>query len=434
MEHVLPDTAAVDASGHLEIGGIDTVDLAERFGTPLIVFDRATFEARSRAFGSALPSDHVLYAAKAFCCVAVCELVSQLGLSIDVCTGGELRTALAAGVPSDRIVFHGNNKSAEELEDARDSNVGRVVVDSFDEFDRIEKAGLRCKLLIRVTPGVEAHTHEFVQTGQEDSKFGFTLVEDVALEAIKRGNDIEGCELVGVHAHIGSQIFELSAFDLAIERFGELLELAKDRFGFEAKELNLGGGLGVAHTHDEMTPEPGEHVRRLVATVQREFTKRSLQVPAIYVEPGRALVGASAVSLYRVGTIKRIPGVRTYISVDGGMSDNVRPALYGARYEALLANRPEAQKGPLVTIAGKHCESGDVLIRDVHLPEDVSVGDLLCIPATGAYTYSMASNYNRVPRPSVVMVDGGKATLIVERETTDELLRLDRRLDGSPLL
>jgi diaminopimelate decarboxylase len=434
MEHVLPDSAAVNAAGHLEMAGIDSVDLAERFGTPLIVFDRATFEARARAFISALPPAQVLYAAKAFCCVALCELVSELGLSVDVCTGGELKTALAAGIPSNRIVFHGNNKSAEELEDARLSNVGRVVVDSFDEFDRIEKAGLRCKLLIRVTPGVEAHTHEFVQTGQEDSKFGFPLAEDVALEALKRGADIEGCELVGVHAHIGSQIFELSAFDLAIERFGELLELAGERFGFEAKELNLGGGLGIAHTRDEKTPDPAEHVRRLVASVQREFTGRALAVPDVYIEPGRAIVGSSAINLYRVGTIKHIPGVRTYVSVDGGMSDNIRPALYGARYEALIANRPEAPNGPLVTIAGKHCESGDILIRDVHLPEDVAVGDLLCIPATGAYTYSMASNYNRVPRPAVVMVDDGRATVIVERETTDDLLRLDRRLDGSPLL
>jgi diaminopimelate decarboxylase len=431
MEHVLPDTATVNPAGHLQIGGIDTIDLAERFGTPLVVFDRATFEARARAFASALPPAQVLYAAKAFCCVALCELVSDLGLSIDVCTGGELRTALAAGIPSERILFHGNNKSSEELEQAGASNIGRVVVDSFDEFDRIEKAGLRCKLLIRVTPGVEAHTHEFVQTGQEDSKFGFTLAEDVALEAIKRARDIEGCELVGVHAHIGSQIFELSAFDLAIERFGELLVLARDQFGFETKELNLGGGLGIAHTSDEMTPDAAEHVNRLVATVDREFTKRGLNVPDVFIEPGRSLVGASAVNLYRIGTIKRIPGVRTYVSVDGGMSDNIRPALYGARYEALLANRPQAPKGPLVTIAGKHCESGDVLIRDVHLAEDVAVGDLLCIPATGAYTYSMASNYNRVPRPAVVLVEDGDATVIVERETTQDLLRLDRRLDGS---
>ena len=432
MRSILPDTATNAPGGRLVIGGLDAVDLVAEHGTPLVVFDRTTFEARARSYTSAFedPSS-VAYAGKSFLCVAVCQLVERLGLSLDVCTGGELATALAAGFAPERIVFHGNNKSPAELRAAGDAGVGRIVVDSFEEIDRIAEAGVRTKLLVRVTPGVEAHTHEFVQTGQEDSKFGFGLGDGIALDAVKRALEIQGCELVGVHAHIGSQIFELTAFDLAVERLATFVMEAKDRFGFAASELNLGGGLGIAHTRDEVTPEPSDAVRRIRDAVEREFTKLSLPVPRLGVEPGRSIVGSSCVTLYTVGTIKRIPGVRTYVAVDGGMSDNIRPALYGARYEAFLANRMDAPPGPRVTVCGKHCESGDVLIKDVHLPDDVAPGDILCIPATGAYTYSMANNYNRVPRPPVVMVADGTATTIVERETDRDLLRYDRSLDGS---
>jgi diaminopimelate decarboxylase len=432
MEGILPDGAS-SRRGRLHVGGLDVVELAETYGTPLIVMDRATIEARAQAFAAVLGPENVFYAAKAFCCVAMCELVASLGLSLDVCTGGELATAEAAAFPAERIVFHGNNKSPEELAQARAARVGRVAVDSFEEMDLISEAGLETRLLVRVTPGVEAHTHEFVQTGQEDSKFGFTLGEGVALEAVKRAIDLPGCELVGVHAHIGSQIFELAAFDLAIRRLAEFCAKARGETGFVAHELNLGGGLGIAHTRDELAPDPGDSAARLAEVVEREFAGRGLAVPRVMVEPGRAIVGASAVTVYRVGVVKRIPGVRTYVSVDGGMSDNIRPALYGARYEAFLANRMDAKPGPLMTVAGKHCESGDVLIKDVHLPDDVAEGDLLCIPATGSYTYSMASNYNRVPRPAIVMVDGGAATEIVGRETDSDLLRLDRRLGGGAL-
>ncbi len=433
MKDLFPDTARVSKEGHLKIAGCDAVELAERFGTPVIVFDRATFEARAKAFSSALEPSRVHYAGKALCCVAVLEIVRDLGLSLDVCTGGELATALAASFPVDRITFHGNNKSEAELQMALDAKIGRIVVDSFDEIDRLDRLNATADLMVRVTPGVEAHTHEYVQTGQEDSKFGFTLAEGVALEALRRANSAGNCTLRGVHAHIGSQIFELSAFDLAVERIARFLAIARDDFGFEARDLNLGGGFGIAHTSDEMTPDPAESVSRLITAVEREFTARSLPIPDVYVEPGRATVGASMVTVYRVGTIKKIPGVRTYVSVDGGMSDNIRPALYDAVYEARLANRMEASAGPRVTVAGKHCESGDILIREVHLPADVSVGDLLVIPATGAYTYSMANNYNRVPRPPIVMVADGQATEIVRRETYDDLLKLDRRLDGSEL-
>ncbi|MBW3595494.1 MAG: diaminopimelate decarboxylase [Actinobacteria bacterium] len=433
MKEVFPDTARVSDDGHLVIGGCDTVEIADRFGTPVMVLDRATLEARAKAFASVLEPARVHYAGKALCCVAVLEIVRDLGLSLDVCTGGELATALAASFPTERITFHGNNKSDAELRMALDAAVGRIVVDSFDEIDRLDRMDATADLMVRVTPGVEAHTHEYVQTGQEDSKFGFTLAEGVALEAVRRARDAGNCTLHGIHAHIGSQIFELSAFDLAIERVADFLASARDELGFEARDLNLGGGFGIAHTRDEMTPDPAESVSRLVSIVEREFSARGLPVPDVYIEPGRATVGASAVTLYRVGTIKEIPNVRTYVSVDGGMSDNIRPALYEARYEARLANRMAAASGPLVTVAGKHCESGDILIRDVHLPDDIAVGDLLVIPATGAYTYSMANNYNRIPRPPIVMVADGRATEIVRRETYDDLLRLDRRLDGSEL-
>jgi diaminopimelate decarboxylase len=434
MHDILPESARVNDHDHLDVGGIDTVELAERFGTPLMIFDRETFEARARSFTSVLEASRVYYAGKALCCVAVCELADSLGLSLDVCTGGELATARAASFQMERVIFHGNNKSMEEIESARDANVGRIVLDSFDEIERVERAGAQAKLLVRVTPGVEAHTHEYVQTGQEDSKFGFSLANGIALEAIRRATDAFGGSLIGLHAHIGSQIFELTAFELAIQRLAGLLVTAKQELGFEASELNLGGGLGIAHTEDELTPDPADSTRRILGSVRGEFEKVGLSTPAVHLEPGRALVGSAMVTLYRVGTVKRIPGVRTYVSVDGGMSDNIRPALYGARYEALLANRMGAEPGPRVTVAGKHCESGDVLIKDVHLPADVAPGDLLCIPATGAYTYSMASNYNRVPRPPVVMVAKGDATEVVRRETNDDILHLDRHLDGSRLL
>jgi diaminopimelate decarboxylase len=428
---VLPRGATCSPEGHLVVGGCDAIGLAQRFGTPLIVLDREAFEAKARAFGAALDPARVFYAGKAFLCVAVCELLAELGLGLDVCTEGELATAVRAGFPPDRIVFHGNNKSSSELEHAGRSGVGRVVVDSLEEIARLEGAGLRTRLLLRMTPGVEAHTHEFVQTGREDSKFGFPISERSTIEAVRRALRVSGCEVVGLHVHIGSQIFELAAFDLAIRRLAEFAAVCRSEAGFTPRELNLGGGLGVAHTRDETTPEPAEWIHRSQRAVAREFAAHGLEPPVLAVEPGRAIVGQAAVTLYRVGTVKRIPGVRTYASVDGGMSDNIRPALYGARYEAFLANRVNDRLGPRVAVVGKHCESGDVLVPDVHLPEDVAAGDLLCIPATGAYTYSMASNYNRVPRPPVVMVESGRAVEIVARETHEDLLRGDRHLDGS---
>ena len=431
MKKALPLTARTTDAGHLEIGGVDVMDLVERHGTPLFVLDRATFETRARSYAKAVPADRVYYAGKALCCVAICELVDSLGLGLDVCSGGELHTALAAGFPPERIIFHGNNKSEGEIRSANDAGVGRIVVDSFDEIELLARIGVSTKLLVRLTPGVEAHTHEFVQTGQEDSKFGFGLADGIALEAVKRTMDVPNCELVGVHAHIGSQIFELTGFDLAIRRLAGFLDEAKRSLGFEASELNLGGGLGIVYTDDDVEIDPDDAGERILTAVEREFGEKGLTAPAVFLEPGRSIVGPAAVTLYRIGTVKEIAGIRTYVAVDGGMSDNIRPALYGSRYEAFLADRVEAPPGPLITVAGKHCESGDILIKDVALPDDVAPGDILCVPATGAYNYSMANNYNRIARPPIVLVDGGSETVIIERETIDDLLKLDRRLDGS---
>jgi diaminopimelate decarboxylase len=428
LRSVLP-AGASSTTGRLNVGGCDAAELADRFGTPLIVLDRRTLDERAAAFTSVLEPERVFYAGKAFLCIALCELLDELGLGLDVCSAGELATALRAGFPADRILFHGNNKSLEELRLAAQAGVGRVVVDSFDELDRLEEAGLRTKLLVRVTPGVEAHTHDFVRTGQEDSKFGLTLSNDVALRAVQRAVEVPGCDFVGLHCHIGSQIFELAAFDLAIHRLADFSRACLDRAGAAIAELNLGGGLGIAHTDEETTPDPAAWLKGIAEVVEREFSALRLEPPRIAVEPGRALVGPAGITLYRIGTIKHIPGLRTYVSVDGGMSDNIRPALYGARYEAFIADRMDAPAGPAVAVAGKHCESGDILVSSVHLPADVAVGDLLCIPATGAYTYAMAGNYNRVARPAAVLVGEGRATEILRRETYDDLLRLDRSLD-----
>ncbi|MDQ3954962.1 MAG: diaminopimelate decarboxylase, partial [Actinomycetota bacterium] len=294
MESVLPDSASSNEAGHLQVGGCDAVSLTERFGTPLIVFDKQTFNARARSFAAALAPDQVCYAGKAFLCVALCQLLDELGLSLDVCSGGELATAVAAAFPAERVLFHGNNKSVSELEQARTAKVGRIVADSVEEIQHIADLEIRAKLLLRVTPGVEAHTHEFVQTGQEDSKFGLTLAHGVAMEGLKRAIDGPG-EVVGIHAHIGSQIFELAAFDLAVQRLAGFLQDAKQQLGFEAAELNLGGGFGIAHTRDELTPDPADVIGRLVELVHRQFEEKSLTVPSLFVEPGRAIVGSAAV-------------------------------------------------------------------------------------------------------------------------------------------
>ena len=414
---LLPDTATVGDGGQLIIGGCDTLELAREFGTPLFVYDEAHLRARCReavaAFGPG-----VNYATKAFLCTAMARLAADEGCNLDVSTGGEYHVARAAGVPAERLVMHGNNKGLDELRRALSEGIGRVVIDSFDEIDRIEALvaeGLPApKALLRITPGVEAHTHEFIRTGQDDSKFGFGLASGLAEQAVQRATASPAIDLVGLHAHIGSQVFEARFFELAVEALAPFVE----RHGLP--ELSLGGGLGVAYVEGEHAPsitEWGKAVHAAVAAAGITAT--------VTAEPGRALVAQAAVTLYTVGTIKDLPGIRTYVAVDGGMSDNPRPVLYGSGYEAFLPREVAADRPRTVTVVGKHCESGDVLVRDARVPADLAVGDLLATPVTGAYGHSMANNYNKVTRPAVVFVRDGQARVVVRRETLDDLLRYD---------
>lgn len=425
---IWPRTARRD-SGVLSIGGVDCIDIAERFGTPAYILDEDDLLSRCTEWRAAFGDGDVYYAAKAFLCIAIARWVTDAGLGIDVCTGGELAVAQRAGVPPDRVIVHGNNKSTTEIERALAFGVGRIVVDSFEELARLaflaERDSVRQRILLRVTPGVEAHTHEYVATGQEDQKFGFSLASGAAAEAVRRALRLPSLQLAGVHAHIGSQIFDTQGFALAAHRMVGLLAEVRREHGVELPELNLGGGLGIAYTEADLPMDVGEAADRLRDIVQRECANAGLAVPRLAVEPGRAIVGPSTVTLYEVGTVKRLPGLRTYVSVDGGMSDNIRTALYDAHYTATLASRESDAAPAHVTICGKHCESGDIVVKDAALPADLAPGDLVAVAACGAYHRSMASNYNHVPRPPVVAVRDGTARVIVRRETEDDLLRLD---------
>ncbi|MCL5942359.1 MAG: diaminopimelate decarboxylase [Actinobacteria bacterium] len=439
MTHTLvyPAHTTHNAAGHLEIDGCDVVDLVAEYGTPLMIYEEKTIRDQCRRFLAAFRARtddfEVIYASKAFCTLAVCQLVQEEGLSIDVSSGGEYHTALKAGFPTERMFYHGNNKTHQELEYALEHGVGFVVVDSFSELATLEEMvaarGASQKILLRITPGIEAHTHSYIQTGQLDSKFGFGLAEGHAAEAVRRALEAPHLELVGLHAHIGSQIFELEGFRKAIAILVDLIKETHDRYGFDCRYLNVGGGLGIRYTEEDTPVTIEEYVEGKVGGVRREMARVGLPVPRVLVEPGRSLVGKAGVTAYTVGTIKEIPGIRTYVSVDGGMSDNLRPMLYDARYEAMIANRAEAPADTVVTVAGKHCESGDVLVKDAHIARP-QLGDVLVMPATGAYCYSMASNYNGNPRPAVVLVKDGHARVIVERETYDDLVAKQRPLEG----
>ena len=426
---VWPVTARRGADGVLQLGGVDVRDLASQFGTPAYVLDEDDFRGRCRAWHDAFAGSDVYYAGKAFLCTAVARWVAEEGLSLDVCTGGELAVALAAGFPVERLLFHGNNKSVSELERAVAAGVGRIVVDSFDELVRLaavaEAAGVRQRVYVRVTPGVEAHTHEYVQTGQEDQKFGFSLASGAAAEVVRRVLELPSLELVGLHCHIGSHIFDVHGFKLAAHRMVGLLAAVRDEHGVVLPELDLGGGQGIAYTAADDPMDVRDYATGLLAIVVRECDAVDLPVPRLAVEPGRAISGPTTVTLYEVGTVKELPGLRTYVSVDGGMSDNIRTALYDARYTAVLASRASAAEPANVTLCGKHCESGDIVVHDVPLPSDLSPGDLVAVPASGAYHRSMASNYNHVPRPPVVAVKDGVARVLVRRETEQDLLALD---------
>ncbi|MDQ2727513.1 MAG: diaminopimelate decarboxylase [Actinomycetota bacterium] len=417
---LLPDGAAFGVDGLVSIAGVDVADLCEQFGTPVFVYDEDHLRRRCREAVTSW-GDGVAYASKAFLCTAMARLAAEEGMCIDVSTGGELHVALAAGVPGGRLVLHGNNKSEVELAQAMAVGVGRIVVDSFDELDRLDRLaprmGVRPDVLIRVTPGVEAHTHEYVRTGQDDSKFGFGLASGAAADVAARlVSGSSAVRLVGVHAHIGSQIFEAEFFALAL---GVIAPLVND---LHLPELCIGGGLGVGYVAGEPTPSMGEWARRVRAAAFDAGLDPSVRLTA---EPGRSIVASAAVTCYTVGTIKTIPGVRTYVSVDGGMSDNPRPVLYGSGYEVFLARDGRAARPFVATVVGKHCESGDVIVRDAHLPASVAVGDVLVTPVTGAYGHSMASNYNKVPRPPVVFVSRGRTRVVVRRETYDDLVAQD---------
>jgi len=424
-------TQRVNDAGHLEIGGCDAVDLAAQFGTPLYVMDeahiRTTMQAMKAAFAQTGVETEIIYASKAFTCLAIARIAAQEGLSIDVASAGELYTALRADFPVERIVFHGNNKSDEELEMAVRAGIGRIVVDNVHELERLDGAaaeiGVSQRISLRLTPAVDPHTHHLIQTGRADTKFGMNIVGGLARAGVERALQMKNLELVGLSSHIGSQILDADFFRLAAGLMCEFLAEIKRDFNFEFGELDLGGGLGIRYLPEHTPPPMQEYAQTLVGAVKESCAHWKLAVPKLAVEPGRSLVGEAGVTLYRVGHIKRIPDVRTYIAVDGGMSDNPRPALYQAKYSVLNASRANETADATFTIAGKHCET-DTLVEDVVLAEAQS-GDVLAVQSTGAYNHSMASNYNRFRRPAVVLVNDGQADVIVERETLDDLLSHD---------
>jgi diaminopimelate decarboxylase len=427
---ILPLNSQVNAADHLVVGGCDVVELAQEYGTPLYVYDEQTIRARAREYvqglRNAYPNGLVIYACKAFTSPALLDVLREEGLGLDVVSGGELYVAVRAAFPLDRVYFHGNNKSREELEMALDLGVGRVVVDNLYELDLLDQVarhrGKRQEVLLRLTPGVEAHTHDYRKTGILDSKFGIPITTGQAEDAVKQALSLPGIELLGFHSHIGSQIYEIEPYVESIRIVLEFARHMSERHGLQLREFSPGGGWGIAYTPED-DPQPiGELVATVAEAVNQMTGYAGKDAPRLVLEPGRSIVGSAAVALYTVGSIKRIPDVRTYVAVDGGMADNIRPAIYGARYEALLAGRMSAPAAETVTVAGKYCESGDVLIRDARLPE-LRPGDVLALPASGAYNLAMASNYNNALKPAVVMVKDGQARLIRRRQTFEDLVR-----------
>lgn len=428
----LHGTSKINAQGHLEIGGVDATDLKEQFGTPLYVVDEQLVRERCREYMEAFRASglgfQVAYASKAFCVMAMCALAAEEGLSLDVVSDGELFTALQAGFPAERIHFHGNNKTLEEIEMALDAEIGCFVVDNFNELHLLQAVAAdknrKVNILLRVTPGVEAHTHEYISTGQTDSKFGFDIGNGTAFEAIELASKQSNLVLLGVHSHIGSQIFEVEGFQMAVQRVAEFAASVYERLNVAFKVVNLGGGFGIRYIDGDTPLEVAQYVKAITDAVKNHFAQIGYAVPEIWVEPGRSIVGEAGTTLYTVGTSKDIPGVRKYVAVDGGMTDNPRPALYESKYEAVLANRANEAAQETVSVAGKCCESGDMLIWDLDLPK-VESGDLLAVACTGAYNYSMASNYNRIRRPAVVFVKDGQGDVVVRRETYQDIIQND---------
>lgn len=424
----------MDSEGHLWIGGCDATQLAAQYGTPLFVYDELEIRSQIRSFHEAFAMTglkySIAYASKAFCTVAMCQLATQEGLAIDVVSGGELVTALQAGVNPANIHMHGNNKSREELQFAVSTGISTIVIDNFVELAMLnrvaEEAERTVDVMLRIAPGVEAHTHEFISTGQQDSKFGFDLESGQAHDALRAVAECRSLRCVGLHSHIGSQIFDGSGFGVAVERMSRFY-VEGIQLGLPLKVLNLGGGFGIRYTEEDDPVPISVCIGQLADSVRGAFAALSQEVPEIWIEPGRSIVGTAGTTLYTVGTQKVIPGIRNYVSVDGGMTDNPRLAMYGAKYEAMLANRGHDEREGTWAITGKCCESGDMVIWDAPLPEPRE-GDLLAVFCTGAYNYSMASHYNRNPNPAVVFVREGHSTLVVERETWQDLVRNDRPL------
>ena len=423
----------VNDQNHLTMGGMDTVKLAEKYGTPRYLMDEDMIRNTCRIYKNSIDEFYngnglVLFASKAFSCKYIYKVVREEGLGADVVSGGELYTALSAGFPADKIYFHGNNKTYEEIEMAIDAGVGRLVVDNAYELDLIDeictKKGKTADILFRIKPGIDAHTHDFVKTGQIDSKFGVALENGEAEEIIRLAMQKKTIQIVGVHCHIGSQIFDLAPFELAAEVMMNFIADMKDRYGLELKELNLGGGYGIMYTEQDDPVEYHEYIKAVSKVISQVAGKRGIEIPFVLMEPGRSIVGSAGITLYTVGAVKEIKGIKKYVFVDGGMADNPRYIMYESKYDALLANRVNDEKDDVVTIAGKCCESGDVLIKDARLPK-AQAGDVLAVLATGAYNYSMASNYNRLAKPPVVMVSGGEDKLVVRRETYEDLIRND---------
>ncbi len=426
-------TARKNAEGALEVGGVDLRELVAEHGSPAYVLDEADFRARARAFRDAFDGYDVYYAGKAFLCTTVARWVAEEGLSLDVASDGELTVALRAGFDPARIGYHGNNKSQTELERAVREGVGRIIVDSFTEIARLadvtREAGTTAAVMVRVTAGVEAHTHEYIATAHEDQKFGFSITSGDAIEAVRQVQEAPGLELRGLHSHIGSQIFDTSGFEVAARRVLTLHARVSEELGVEMPELDLGGGFGIAYTTQDDPSDPAQLATEITKIVEHECRGFGLAVPALSVEPGRAIVGPAMCTVYEVGTVKPVEldagAVRTYVSVDGGMSDNIRTALYDADYSCTIASRRSDAPAVLGRVVGKHCEAGDILVKDEFVPGDLTPGDLVAVPGTGAYCRSMASNYNHALRPPVVAVEGGVATVVVRRETEDDLLRTD---------
>ena len=425
-------TNQINQAGHLTIGGVDSLKLAKEYGTPLVVYDVSQIRNQIRAFKKVFEEEQVnyavSYASKAFASIAMYQVANEEGAYTDVVSAGELYTAMKANFPMERISFHGNNKSKEELEMGVKNHVGKIIIDNFYEIDLLrqvlEEQDSKINVMLRITPGISAHTHEYDQTGQVDSKFGFDLKSGQANKALQEVLKNQRMHMLGIHAHIGSQIFELNGFEMAAAKLVDVAASLKEKYDYTAQIINVGGGFGIKYVQEDHPLKPEEFVKAIVKAIKDEATKHNFPIPEIDIEPGRSIVGPAGYNLYKVGSMKEIPGLVPYVAVDGGMGDNIRPALYQAKYETVLANDPQRRASQEVHVAGKYCESGDIL-ADAKLPS-LKAGDILAMLDTGAYGYSMASNYNRNPRPAVVFAENGKAQVVIKRESLEDLIHLDQ--------